>query len=325
MRIESYSDTFGLIHALGALRQAGLTPRGLLFVALNSQGRIYLAIPEDLKQLDQSTMRVGEKLALRWPDSADVPQRLFHFDSIHALRDDFIVLNGDRRLAHPGNALDVGAVIGRFIRSAGGTSVFFGCTPHQPGTWLQGGSQIVALHDYGVVEVVPVSVGLLARRLHDHRLYLMTYADIARTGHLEGWLPIYASPLGNILLVERRVVDHRLVLSCERGLVEVDVSDLPRVQERAQLPAPSPSVPSAPGFDGSGFNSNDDYGMDDEQDAMAPAVLGRLGNEAFVLTRGRAQTWGLRDITPAELWGAPTGEIADIQSWFDQAATSNAL
>lgn len=324
MRIESYSDTFGLIHGLGALRTKGLTPRGLLFVALNSQGRIYLAIPEELQQLEESptrsAMRVGEKLALRWPDSPDVPQRLFHFDSIHALRDDFIVLNGDRRLAHPGNALDVGAVIGRFIRSTGGTSVFFGCTPHQPGTWLQGGSQIVSLHDYGVVEVVPVPSGLLARRLHDHRLYLMTYADIARTGHLEGWLPIYASPLGNILLVERRVVDNRLVLSCEHGLVEVDVSDLPRVSERASLPAPSRVEKSSPGVD-----SNDDYGMDDEEDAMAPAVLGRLGNEAFVLTRGRAQTWGLRDITPAELWGAPTGEITDIQSWFDQNASPDAL
>lgn len=318
MRIESYSDTFGLIHGLGALRQKGLTPRSLLFVALNSQGRIYLALPEDLHQLDQSTLRVGEKLALRWPDAADVPQRLFHFDSIHALRDDFIVLNGDRRLAYPGNALDVGAVVGRFIRSTGGTSVFFGCTPHQPGTWLQGGTQIVALHDYGVVEVVPVSCGLLARRLHDHRLYLMTYADIARTGHLEGWLPVYSSPLGNILLVERRVVDHRLVLSCERGLVEVDVRDLPRVTERAQLPTP-------PRMSSPGLGSDDDFDLMEEEQVMSPAVLGRLGNEAFVLTRGRAQTWGLRDITPAELWGAPTGEIADIQSWFDQAAPPEVL
>jgi hypothetical protein len=173
--------------------------------------------------------------------------------------------------------------------------------------------------DHWVVQRVPPR-NQLARRLHDHRLYLMTYADIARTGHLEGWLPIYASPLGNILLVERRVVDNRLVLSCEHGLVEVDVSDLPRVTERASLPAPTRVEKSSPGTD-----SNDDYGMDDEEDAMAPAVLGRLGNEAFVLTRGRAQTWGLRDITPAELWGAPTGEITDIQSWFDQAATSNAL
>ena len=324
MRIESYTDTFGLIHALGGLRQKGLTPRGLLFVALNSQGRIYLAIPEDLHQLDDSTMRVGEKLALRWPDSADVPQRLFHFDSIHALRDDFIVCNGDRRLAHPGNAIDVGSVIGRFIRGAGVTSVFFGCTPHQPGTWLQGGTQTVALHDYGIVEVVPVPVGLLARRLHDHRLYLMTYADIARTGHLEGWLPIYASPLGNILLVERRVVDNRLVLSCERGLVEVDVSDLPHVRERAQLLAPEPmAAPSSPGIAVEEYDL--DGSRDDEDDVVSPAVLGRLGQEAFVLTRGRAQPWGLRDITPAELWGAPTGEITDIQRWFDQGASSQAL
>ena len=310
MRIESYSDTFGLIHGLGALRQKGLTPRSLLFVALNSQGRIYLALPEDLHQLDQSTMRVGEKLALRWPDAADVPQRLFHFDSIHALRDDFIVLNGDRRLAYPGNALDVGAVIGRFIRSTGGTSVFFGCTPHQPGTWLQGGKQVVALHDYGVVEVVPVPSGLIARRLHDHRLYLLTFADIARTGHLEGWLPVYASPLGNILMVERRVVQDRLVLSCERGLVEIELRDLPRVHERAQLPFAPRHQEELDGLDET-----------EEDEPTCPAVLGRLGSEAFVITRGRPQPWGLLDIAPAELWGAPTGELADIRGFLTQPAT----
>ena len=40
----------------------------------------------------------------------EVPQRLFHFDSIHALRDDFCVINGDRRLSHPGNATEVGGI-----------------------------------------------------------------------------------------------------------------------------------------------------------------------------------------------------------------------
>lgn len=99
---------------------------------------------------------------------------------------------------------------------------------------------MVALHDFGIVEVVPVPSGLVARRMHDHRLYLLTFADIARTRHLEGWLPIYAAPFGNILLVERRVVKDRLVLSCERGLVEIGLGDLsPKVYERARLPIAS--------------------------------------------------------------------------------------
>ena len=319
MHIESYSEHVALLRSLGTLKQRGLSPRGVLFLALSSQGRIYLALPSVPEQLTQESLRVGEKMALRWPDKNGdgVPERLYHFDSIHALRDDFYVFNGDRRLKDPGNAMDVGIVMARFIRTCGSSSVFFGCTPHQPGSWLAFGNQTVALHDFGIVEVVPVPGGLLARKMHDDRLYLLTFSDIARTGHLEGWLPVYSSPLGNILLVERRVVDNRLVLSCERGLVEVDVSDLPRVSERAQLPTP-PRM-SSPGID------SDDFDLMEEEQVMSPAVLGRLGNEAFVLTRGRAQTWGLRDITPAELWGAPTGEIADIQSWFDQAATSNAL
>jgi hypothetical protein len=312
MRIESYADQFGLIRGLGALRQQGLTPRGILFLALNSQGRIYLAVSQDPHQLDQSSLRIGEKLALRWPERDDVPQRLYHFDSIHALREDFCVLNGDRRLMHPGNAIEVGGVVARFIRGSGVTSAFFGCTPHQPGTWLQGGKQVVSLHDYGVVEAVPVPTGLLARRLHDHRLYLLTFADIARTGHLEGWLPVYASPLGNILMVERRVVQERLVLSCERGLVEVDLHDLPRVHERMQLCFPEePSSPS---------EALDEMEDEAEDQRTFPVVLGRLGSEAFVLTRGRLERGGFLDIAPAELWGAPTGELVDIQKWLGQSA-----
>jgi hypothetical protein len=315
MRVETYSDQFGLVRGLATLRQQGLTPRGLLFLALNGQGRVHLVVPKDPHQLDNATMRVGEKLTLRWPDSLaePQPQRLFHFDSIHALRDDFYVVNGDRRLSHPGNAMEVGSVVSRFLRSADTTSAFFGCTPHQPGTWLQGGNQVVALHDYGIVEAVPVPSGLLARRLHDHRLYLTTFAEIARTGSVESWQPVYASPLGNILMVERRVVQDRLVLSCERGLVEVELGGLPEVFERALLPfAPATTREEMEAYE-------------DQLDDMPthPAVLGRLAGEAFVLTRGRPQPWGLLDIAPAELWSGPTGELKDIQTWLSQAAISS--
>ena len=46
--------------------------------------------------------------------------------------------------------------------------------------------------------------------------------------------PVFESPLGNILLLERRMLGDRLVLSCERGLVEVDISQVPTVVERAR-------------------------------------------------------------------------------------------
>ena len=133
MRIETYSDSLALLRGLSALKQRGLTAKGILFLALSAQGRIYLAIPDNLDQMNQleqlgqspapgttpqhpsatsqSALRVGEKLALRWPEGPDVPSRLFHFDSIHALRDDFYVVNGDRRLSQSGNAVDVGSVV----------------------------------------------------------------------------------------------------------------------------------------------------------------------------------------------------------------------
>ncbi len=320
MRIESYADQFGLIRGLGTLRQQGLTPRGMLFLGLNGHGRIYLAVPEAPHQLEKAALRVGQKLALRWPSGEDVPQRLYHFDSVHALRDDFYVINGDRRLSHPGNALEVGGVVARFIRAAGVTSAFFGCMAHQPGTWLQGGRQVVALHDYGMVEVVPVPMGLIARRLHDHRLYLMTFADIARTGHLESWLPVYSSTLGNILMVERRVVADRLVLSCERGLIEVELHSLPQVIERAQLPFGVQAPRSSEDLE-----SSDDLDDDSDDRATFPVFLGRLGSEAFVLTRGHLQRGGFLDIAPAELWGTTTGELSDIQSWLGQLSMPQAL
>lgn len=312
MQIESFSEHVALLRALGTLKQRGLSPRGILFLALSTAGRIYLALPSVPEQLTSENLRVGEKMALRWPDKQDdgVPDRLFHFDSIHALRDDFYIFNGDRRLKDPGNAMDVGAVLARFIRSCGVSSVFFGCTPHQPGSWLWGGQQQVALHDYGIVEVLPVAQGLLARKMHDDRLYLLTFADVARTGHLEGWLPVFQASLGNILLVERRVVDGRLVLSCERGLVEVDVSNLPKVTERARLPFVLPHVDEE-----EADHVDDDWAA---PPAVCPAVLGRLGHEAFVLTRGVPKPWGLCDLSPAQLFATRTGELHDIERWLGQ-------
>jgi hypothetical protein len=287
VRVETYPDPPAFLRGLKALQARGLNYRGLHFLALDPHGAIHVALPESF---DKAALRVGEKLTLSWPGPPD--QRLYHFDSIHMLRDDFYVFNGDRRLAHPGDAIDVGLVVANFLKWGGVSNIFFGCTPHQPGSWLLGGKEVVALHDFGVVEVLPVPSGLLARRIHDHRLYLLTYEDIARTGHLEDWLPVYNSPLGNILLLERRVVRNLLVLSCERGLVEVDLSGLPRVRERARL-----VVPQRAGQAGEIF-----------------AVVGRIDGEAFAVTRGTPRPWGLENLQPAELLCTPAGQLSEMES-----------
>ena len=294
MRVQTFPDPPALLRGLTTLRQQGLSPRGLLFLALDPGGRIHLALPEAFGKPaeggapgdDAQVLRVGEKLTLRWPGPPG--ERLYHFDSVHVLRDDFYVVNGDRRLQHPGNVVEVALVVAAFLKWCASSNVFFGCTPHQPGTWLLGGKEIVALHDFGIVEVLPVPKGLLARRLHDHRLYLLTFADIARTGHLEDWLPVFSSPLGNVLLLERRVVRSQLVLSCERGLIEVDLSQLPKVSEKGRLCV--------------------------QPQREAYAVVGRLDGEAFAVTRGTPRPWGLEDLQPAELLSAGAGQLADMGS-----------
>ena len=60
--------------------------------------------------------------------------------------------------------------------------------------------------------------GLLARRINDPGLFHLDFADLVRhDGPRAGWREIHRGSLGNILLLERRVVRERIVLSCERG------------------------------------------------------------------------------------------------------------
>ena len=92
MIIEKFSEPTGLYLGLKRLRQAGLTPRGLLFLALGSDGAIHVGVPEDNEQVTQ--IKVGEKLALVWP----LEGRYYHFDAIHRLPGNFVLWNGDRRL-----------------------------------------------------------------------------------------------------------------------------------------------------------------------------------------------------------------------------------
>jgi hypothetical protein len=284
-RTEHFKEPLAYLYGLGQLRRQGLTPRGLLFLALDPQGGVHLGVPEDLDEVTR--IRVGEKMALAWPHEG----RYYHFDSVHRLRDNFYVYNGDRRLAHAGSAREVAGLTADFLKASSARNVFFSCTPHQPGSWLVGGTDTVALHEAGYCEVVPVAHGLLARRAVDDRLWLHTFAALVERGRLDQWQPVYTAPLGNVLMLERRIIGDRLVLSCERGLVEVDVAGLPSVREVAR-------VPMQIGF----------------------GVVGRVEGAAFAVTQGKPEPWGLDEIRPAVLIGAEGGTLAALGKALAEAA-----
>jgi hypothetical protein len=275
--VEKFSGPAPLVQGLKALRQRGVTPRGLLFLALTNDGAIHVGVPRDVEEITE--IKVGEKLALVWP----LEGRFFHFDAVHRLPGNFVLWNGDRRLKDPGDAPEVAQLVAQFLKGSSAKNVLFGCTPHQPGSWLAEGRTVVALHEHGVVEVVPVAQGLFARKVMDHQLYFLPFANLATTGRVDGWRPVFESPLGNVLLLERRVMGDRLVMSCERGLVEVDVSAVPNVVEVARATTNG-----------------------------SMAVVGRIDGGAFAVTSGRPQPWGLDEMRPALLIGSPGDTLVDL-------------
>ena len=275
--VEKFTGPSSLLTGLKRLRTSGVTPRGLLFVALSPDGAIHVATPSDPDEVTR--IRVGEKLALVWPEEG----RYFHFDSVHRLPGNFIVWNGDRRLKDPGDAPEVASLIASYLKGMSAKNVLFGCTPHQPGSWLAEGKNVVALHEHGVCEVVPVAQGLFARRVMDHRLFFLPFTLLASTGRVDGWKPVFESQLGNLLMLERRVLGDRLVLSCERGLIEVDVSQVPQVIETARATTNG-----------------------------SMAVVGRIDGGSFAVTSGKPQPWGLDETRPALLIGSPGDTLSDL-------------
>jgi hypothetical protein len=277
-RVYHYRDPAAAAIGLRELRKQGLTPRGLLFAALDPLGETYLAVPEDLDEVTR--IRVGDKLALQAPWEG----RYFHFDAIHRLTSGGVLWNGDRRLAQPGSAIEVAIGIAEWIKGFGARNVFLGCTPHQPGSWWarDDRSPASALHERGYVDVVTTPTGLLARKIADHRLWYLP-SGAAAGSVLDGWDPVFDSPLGNVLLLERRVLADRLVLTCERGLVEVDLSALPAVTEAARVAMQS--------------------GL---------GVVGRVDGGAFAVTAGKVEPWGLADVAPALLVGADGASLRDL-------------
>jgi hypothetical protein len=280
-RTYHYRDPAAVILGLKELRKQGLTPRGLLFVALDPRGETDIVVPEDWDAV--ANVKVGDKLALVPP----MEGRYFHFDAVHRLPGDTVLWNGDRRLGDTGSAPEVACAISEWLKGASAKNVFLGCTPHVPGSFwaVDHLSKVVDLHQQGFVDCVVTTTGILARKIDDHRLYHLDYRALREHGKpTDGWHEVFASEMGNVLLVERRVLQYRLVLTCERGLVEIDVSHLP------DLVIETTRVPMKSGF----------------------GVVGRIDNGAFAVTAGTIEPWGLTNMSPAMLVGSPTETLSEL-------------
>jgi hypothetical protein len=283
-RVYHYRDPAAVILGLKELRKQGLTPRGLLFVALDPRGETSIAVPEDLDAV--ASIRVGDKLSLVPPWEG----RYFHFDAVHRLPGTAlgVVWNGDRRLGDTGSAPEVACALSEWLKGSAAKNVFLGCAAHVPGSWwtVDHVSAVTELHSLGFLDCVITNNGILARKIDEAKLFLLEFASLAQHGSPdEGWTEVFdAGDMGNILLVERRVLQYRLVLTCERGLVEIDVSHLP------DLVIETARVPMRSGF----------------------GVVGRIDNGAFAVTAGTIEPWGLTNMSPAMLVGSPTDSLLDL-------------
>jgi hypothetical protein len=280
-RVHHYRDPAAVILGLKELRKQGLTPRGLLFVALDPRGETSIAVPEDLDAVEN--IRVGDKLSLVPPWEG----RYFHFDAVHRLPGDTVLWNGDRRLADTGSAPEVACALAAWIKGSSAKNVFLGCGPHVPGSWwtVDHMSAVTELHAMGLLDCVVTTSGVLARKIDDQKLYHLDFRSLAQHGApTAGWTEVFRSSFGNVLLLERRVLQYRLVLTCERGLIEIDVSHLP------ELVIETARVPMRSGF----------------------GVVGRIEGGAFAVTAGKLEPWGLTGMRPATLVGSPTESLLDL-------------
>jgi hypothetical protein len=198
-----------------------------------------------------------------------------------------VLWNGDRRLGDTGSAPEVACAISAWLKGSSAKNVFLGCTPHVPGSWwtVDHMSAVTELHALGFLDCVVTGSGILARKIDDARLYHLDFQALARRGApTGGWTCVFQSEMGNVLLLERRVLQQRLVLTCEDGLVEIDLTYLPeRAIETARVPLRS------------GFG-----------------VVGRIDGGAFAVTAGTIEPWGLTNMMPATLVGSPTESLLDL-------------
>lgn len=285
-RVYHYRDPAAVVLGLEELAARGLSARGLLFVALDNYGDTYIAVPDDFQTV--AHVRVGDKLTLKPPWEG----RYFHFDSVFRLPGGTVLWNGDRRLESAGSASEVACAIATWLSGRAEKNVFLGCTPHQPGAWWTTDERapVTAMHARGFVDATVTASGIIARRIGEPALYFLSFADLRQGGAGGALTPVFASALGNILMVERRVLNYSVVLTCERGLVEVDVSGLPETAtETARVEV--------------------DSGI---------GVVGRIDGGAFAVTTGTPVPWGLDAVSPAVLVGARNQTLADLPKALDQ-------
>jgi len=276
-RTMTYHSALAMIGGLKQLFRQGLRPREVTFIAFDNVGDVHIEIPKRFQ--DVKRLKVGHKFSLSWPFEG----RIFYLDAVHNLGGDVVVMNGDRRIGNLASLVDVAALVSWFIQESRSSSIFFGCTPHQPGSWWISEDHAEPLHVLGFSEIVPTPQGLLARRSMDPGLYLLPSDAVAKK-KLDRWQCIYTSPLGNVLMLERRMLYDQLVLSCQHGLVEVDLYDLPRVSECGR------------------FTIEGGY-----------AVVGRISGGAFAVTRGKPMEWGLDDLRPAILVGSSGCSFTELR------------
>lgn len=289
-RVYQYREPAALALGLKQLRKQGLTPRGLLFIALDPRGETYLVVPEDFDAV--ASIRVGDKLSLVPP----LEGRYFHLDAVHRLPGDRVLWNGDRRLGETGSAPEVAVAVSAWLKGSSAKNVFLGCAPHVPGSWwtIDHRSPVTALHALGYLDCVVASQGILARKIDDPRLFLLGFTTLQQQGNPgAGWIEVFTSELGNILLIERRVLHYRIVLTCERGLVEIDISHLP------DLVIETARVPMRSGF----------------------GVVGRIDNGAFAVTVGTLESWGLTNMKPATLVGSPIASLLELPRMLEALPT----
>lgn len=263
------------------LAKRGVTPRGILFIALDSRGECHVAIPDDSNKL--AGLRVGDKMTCKTPWEG----RYYHFDAIHRLPGDTVLWNGDRRLDEGGSAAEIAFGVAQWLQMMKTNNVFLGCTPHQSGSWWLADERapVADLHAAGLVDTVVTHTGLLARRIGEPGLFHLDFATLRSNGVRGQWSQVYRSGLGNILMIERRVINYSLVLTCENGLVEIDISGLPEQITETQRAT---------------------------TDVSGLGVVGRIDGGSYAVCRGTVEPWGLANVTPAELVGSSTQVLSDL-------------
>lgn len=279
--VYKYRDPVAVVLGLRELRRKGLTPRGICFVALDPRGETHIVVPQNLDLV--ADLKVGDKLSLECP----LEGRFYHFDAVHRLPGDSVLFTGDRRLSDTGSAAEVACAISEWLKGSSAKNVFLGCTPHQPGAWwtLDQNGPTYDFHAAGFVDCVVSTTGVIARRIGEQHLYCREFRAFAsNSSPFEGWQRCFTSEYGNILMLERRIQNYRLVLTCQQGLIEIDVSTLPdSALETARVPLRS------------GFG-----------------VVGRIDGGAFAVTAGRVEDWGLADVSQAMLVGSPNQTLLDL-------------